>query len=31
MPKRAIAEHLCDLLSERFQAMEKAPSLNNKL
>jgi phosphopantothenoylcysteine decarboxylase/phosphopantothenate--cysteine ligase len=26
MPKRAIAEHLCDLLSTRFGAMEKAPT-----
>jgi phosphopantothenoylcysteine decarboxylase/phosphopantothenate--cysteine ligase len=26
MPKRAIAEHLCDLLSGRFTAMEKAPA-----
>jgi phosphopantothenoylcysteine decarboxylase/phosphopantothenate--cysteine ligase len=25
MPKRAIAEHLCDLLAERFQAIEKTP------
>ena len=25
MPKRAIAEHLCDVLAERFQALEKAP------
>jgi phosphopantothenoylcysteine decarboxylase/phosphopantothenate--cysteine ligase len=25
MPKRAIAEHLCDLLSERFMEMEEAP------
>ena len=26
MPKRAIAEHLCDLLAGRFAAMEKAPT-----
>lgn len=26
MPKRAIAEHLCDVLAERFQALEKAPA-----
>jgi len=26
MPKRTIAEHLCDLLSERFLAMERGPS-----
>lgn len=25
MPKRAIAEHLCDLLASRFAEMEKAP------
>lgn len=25
MPKRAIAEHLCDLLATKFAAMEKAP------
>ncbi len=25
MPKRAIAEHLCDLLAERFQVIEKTP------
>jgi phosphopantothenoylcysteine decarboxylase / phosphopantothenate---cysteine ligase len=25
MPKRAIAEHLCDVLAERFAAMEKSP------
>jgi len=26
MPKRAIAEHLCDVLAERFLALEKAPA-----
>lgn len=26
MPKRAIAEHLCDLLASKFGAMEKAPT-----
>jgi phosphopantothenoylcysteine decarboxylase/phosphopantothenate--cysteine ligase len=26
MPKRAIAEHLCDLLAVRFAAMEKTPA-----
>jgi phosphopantothenoylcysteine decarboxylase/phosphopantothenate--cysteine ligase len=26
MPKRAIAEHLCDLLAGKFAAMEKAPA-----
>lgn len=26
MPKRAIAEHLCDLLAHRFAAMEKTPA-----
>lgn len=25
MPKRAIAEHICDLLSERFQVLESEP------
>lgn len=25
MPKRAIAEHICDLLSDRFQQMEREP------
>ena len=25
MPKRAIAEHLCDLLANRFLAIEKTP------
>jgi phosphopantothenoylcysteine decarboxylase/phosphopantothenate--cysteine ligase len=25
MPKRAIAEHLCDLLAGKFAAMEKTP------